>query len=141
MTPYLPTETLNQIALYLPRRVLKSLLDFQPHPFGQIASYLYFSTLSLHFGVRDFDRYEIGWGESPEAVALREWHDKRSHSILMTIVEDDNFAKRIQTLKIYCPGLEDADTLVFQMGKHQRASGHIFGSDDWQVCSIGLFLR
>lgn len=118
MAPCLPTETLHEIALYLPRHVLKSLLLFQPHPVGRIASYLYFSVVSLYFGVRDGDYWYINvWGESSEMAALVEWHEKRSHDILMAIIENDDFAKRVQTLKIYSPGSKDTDALTFQMGK------------------------
>jgi len=110
MIPCLPTETLHEIARYLPRYVLKSLLLFQPHPVGQVASYVYFSTVSLHFGVRD----NYGSWESDETSALMEWHDKRSFDILMTIAANNDFAKKVQTLKIYSPGMKDADPLVFQ---------------------------
>jgi hypothetical protein len=128
MVPSLPTETLHEIVLYLPRHVLKSLLLFQPHPVGRIASYLYFSMVSLHFGVRDYGRYTSSWGESNEVAVLRKWHDKRSHDILMAIIENNDFAKRVQTLKIYSPGPTDTDALVFQMGKFKHSSWCLFGS-------------
>lgn len=51
MTLDLPIELLYEIVLYLPRHILKLLLLFQPHPLGRIASYTYFSSLTLHFGV------------------------------------------------------------------------------------------
>jgi hypothetical protein len=117
MAPRLPTETLHEIALYLPRHVLKSLLFFQPHPVGRVASYLYFSVVSLHFGVRDSDRYSSIWGESNEMIELTEWHEKRSYGILMAIIENNDFAKRVQRLKIYSPGSKDTDALTFQIGK------------------------
>ena len=133
MVPSLPTETLHEIALYLPRYVLKSLLLFQPHPFGRIASYLYFSVLSLHFGEGD-----LGWTAMEE---LNEWHNKRSRDILMAVIEDNDFAKRVQTLKIYSPGSEDTEPLVFQMGKLKHSLRCLVNSFHWQVCSTWHFLR
>ena len=130
MTPCLPNETLHEIALYLPRHVLKSLLFFQPHPVGQIASDLFFSTLSLHFGVHDSDRnsHSLNWGIANGVEGLIEWHENRSYGILMTIVENNDFAKKVQPLKIYSPGSRDTDALVFQMGKIKYVSWSLVGS-------------
>jgi hypothetical protein len=115
----LAMETLHEIVLYLPRHVLKRLLLFQPHPLGQIASYVYFSMLSLHLGVSNLHLRYIGVGSDPRRDdGLIEWHKRRSLQILQTIIENDQFARRVQTLKIYAPShsAEDSDTLAFQMG-------------------------
>jgi hypothetical protein len=129
-TSCLPYEILHEIALYLPRRVLKCLLLFQPHPVGRIASDLFFSTLSLHFGVRDSDRYTPfrNWGQAYGMEALIEWHEKRSYDILMTIIENDNFAKKVRTLKVYSPCSRDTDPLIFQMGKIKHKLWSLVGS-------------
>jgi hypothetical protein len=132
MSSRLPNETLHEIVLYLPRHVLKSLLLFQPHPVGQIASDLYFSKLSLHFGARD--KYK-------EMDALAKWHDERSRDILLTIVEKSSFAKKVQTLKIYSPGSKDTDALTFQIGTLQYVLWCLVRSFHWQVSSTLPFLR
>jgi len=114
----LAMETLHDIVLYLPRHVLKRLLLFQPHPLGQIASYVYFSMLSLHLGVSNLHLRYIGIGsELRRDDGLIEWHKRRSQQILQAIIENDQFARRVRTLKIYVPrSAEDSDTLTFQMG-------------------------
>ena len=112
-------EILHEIVLYLPRHILKCLLLFQPHPLGQIASYVYFSTLSLHLGVSSLHKRYIGsCDELWRNDELIDWHKKRSQQILETIVENDQFAKRVQKLKIYAPSpssAEDSHTLTFQI--------------------------
>jgi hypothetical protein len=109
----LPAETLQQIVLYLPRQTLQTLLLVQPHPLGQIASHVFFSKISLHFGVRCYHKWHLGVMhkkviDNPE---LLDWHNKRSHEILMHIVENDQFANRVQTLKIYAPDLGNSDMM------------------------------
>lgn len=115
----LPIETLHNIVLYLPRHILRSLLTFQPHPLGQIASYVYFSTLSLHFGVRPHHQWYLGTeiDGQQEDLDLLEWHDRRSHEILTTIIEGGaNFAHKVRRLKIYAPGSLADDELEYETG-------------------------
>jgi hypothetical protein len=118
---HLPAELWAEIISYLPRYTLKSLLIFQPHPLGIIASHNYFSTLSLHLGVSRCHRRYVHicgnhWDPDDESVKwhdeLMKWHNKRSHDILITIVESD-FGNRIQKLRIYAG---QTDTLGLQMG-------------------------
>jgi hypothetical protein len=113
----LPTEIIHQIVKSLPRHVQQLLILFQPHPLGQVASYAYFSTLSLHFGVRNNHRWHITTedernSKNPE---LLEWHNKRSSEILTCIIDGGNFATRVKKLKIYTPGSADSDGLADQI--------------------------
>ena len=101
-TQSLPVEILQQIVLYIPRQTLQTVLLVQPHPLGQIASHVFFSKLSLHFGVGYNYKGHHGLtkraGGNPEFL---HWHVKRSQEILMHIIENDRFASSVQTLKIY----------------------------------------
>lgn len=110
---HLPTETFHEIVRYLPRYSLKTLLLFQPHPLGQIASYVYFSTLALHFGMRK-TRLMLEAGSRGRLGPLVDdpliiWHQKRSDEILKNILNNANFATRIVRLKLYAIG--DSDQL------------------------------
>jgi hypothetical protein len=96
----LPVETLHEIALYLPRYILKSLFIFQPHPLGKTASYVYFSELSLYLGNFGLPRQYMGYEPQGNNDKLAMWHNQRSRNILTTIVESD-FGNRIQKLRIY----------------------------------------
>jgi hypothetical protein len=122
-TVSLPTEILHEVALYLSRHVLnlKLLLLFQPHPLGQVASDLFFSVLTLHFGIRILPTWlmftnDISWnGELvPANDLLTKWHEKRSNEILTTIINDAAFAKKIRRSKLYALG--DLDELAPQLG-------------------------
>ena len=128
MLPMLPVETLHEIVLYLPRYTLRSLLEFQPHPLGNVASYVYFSMLSLHFGVRCIHRWHFGnmCGQTAEDLKLLEWHNRRSHEILTTIIGGSaGFSCKVQRLKIYAPGSTNSDDLEPEMGKHELHLSHI----------------
>ena len=75
--------------------------------------------LSLHLGVSNLHLRYIGVGSDPRRDdGLIEWHKRRSLQILQTIIVNDQFARRVQTLKIYAPShsAEDSDALAFQMG-------------------------
>src|ERR1700691_615469 len=115
----LPAETLHEIAMYLPRYILKTLLVFQPHPLGKIASYVYFSKLSLYLGVPGIPLRYMGHEPQGSNDELVMWHNRRSSDILMAIVESD-FGKRIQKLRVYaaCSGSENhTDMLALQIGE------------------------
>lgn len=112
MTRPLPVETMHQIALCLPRQTLRTLLQFRPHYIGQVASYVFFSRLSLHFGVDCTYRWHSGIRyekEAPDPELLR-WHNNRSYQILMHIVADNSFANRVWKLKIYVPDMEQSES-------------------------------
>ena len=115
--PSLPIELLQEIVLYLPRHILRSLLLFQPHPLGRIASFIYFSSLTLHFGVNGNHLWHPFSSHSPEddvvKKVLEERHEKRSHEILEAMINGAHFANSVQTLKIYAPG---SNQLTLQMG-------------------------
>lgn len=87
-----PVECLYNIVHNLRRQDLQSLLLYQPHPLQQIAFYLYFSTLSLHFGVRSLHRWHFPTDHEKESENninddLLQWHNKRSQEILMAIID------------------------------------------------------
>lgn len=127
--PLLPVETLHDIVLYLPRYTLRSLLVFQPHPLGNVASYVYFSTLSLHFGIRCNHRWYFGnqHEQTVEDLELLEWHNRRSHEILTTIIGGEaGFSCKVQRLKIYAPGSTNSDDLEPEMGTHKLHLSHRF---------------
>lgn len=116
--PHLPVELWTEIMFYLPRYILKSLLIFQPHPLGRIASHIYFSILSLRLGTSRYyeqymEEFTSCW-ESNDDTSV-EWHNKRSHDILVTIVESD-FGNRVQKLRIDAATEGQADTSVSLMG-------------------------
>jgi hypothetical protein len=75
--------------------------------------------------------------ESDDADELMKWHNKRSHDILITIVESD-FGNRIQKLRIYAGSDGQTDTSGLQMGAlyffHLKFTPHF----NMQTCS---FLR
>jgi hypothetical protein len=115
----LPVEILHEIVFYLPRYILKSFLVFQPHPLGKIASYVYFSKLSLYLGILGLPLRYMGHEPQGSDDELVMWHNRRSHDILTTIVESD-FGKRIQKLRVYaaCSRSENhTEVLELQMGE------------------------
>jgi hypothetical protein len=128
-----PIEILHQIVLYLPRHTQHLLILLQPHPLGQIASYIYFSTLSLHFGVRSLHKWHIISPKERQLGSnnpvLFEWHAKRSREILTSIIDGSNFATRVKKLKIYAPGSADSDNSKDQIGMSQCVFiSHIFNT-------------
>ena len=55
-----------------------------------------------------------GYESDDEHDEVMKWHNKRSHDILITIMESD-FGNRIQKLRIYA-GSGQSDTSGLQMG-------------------------
>ncbi|KAI0683290.1 hypothetical protein BC835DRAFT_1395904 [Cytidiella melzeri] len=93
--PGFSTEIWREIALFLPRRDLKTLLSI-PHVLSRIASQLLFSQIDLHF---TSDRQ----------------HSQRSADILTRIITDASFAFHVKTLRIFVPG-RDIFPMTFQTG-------------------------
>ncbi|KAK7684386.1 hypothetical protein QCA50_012333 [Cerrena zonata] len=93
--PRFSTEIWRQIALWLPRRDLKTLL-LVPHVLSRIASQLLFRKIDLHFG-------------------SDKWDSQRSADILTRIITDSAFANLIRTLRIFVPG-RDVVPMTFQTG-------------------------
>lgn len=117
-TTSLPIEILQEIVLYLPRHILRSFLPFQPHPLGRIASYIYFSSLTLHFGVYGTHKWHpFSWthppGDDVAKKVLEKRHEKRSHEILEAMIKGGHFTNNVQTLKISAPG---CNRFTMQMG-------------------------
>src|SRR5882762_3883907 len=111
----LPTEILHEIACYLSRRTLKTLLVFLHHPLGQIASYIYFAELTLNFGVPGLGRpIYYHWDVTEYAWMTR--HEKRTNEILMAIVQDAKFATRVRVLELNSFHIDVLDKLVPQLG-------------------------
>lgn len=93
--PRFSTEIWRQIALWLPRRDLKTLL-LVPHVLSRIASQLLFRKIDLHFG-------------------SDKWDSQRSADILTRIITDSAFANLVRTLRIFVPG-RDVVPMTFQTG-------------------------
>ncbi|RXW22553.1 hypothetical protein EST38_g3328 [Candolleomyces aberdarensis] len=135
-------EIWREVALFLPRRDLKTLL-FVPHILSRVASQLLFRELDLHF-TGDYSGYG-GGGESDDesgggamssgAVgylgggmrdreALMEErerdegrHAQRTADVLTRLIVDQKFANAVRTLKIYCSSRRDRDgSMAFQTG-------------------------
>ncbi|KAE9391143.1 hypothetical protein BT96DRAFT_959615 [Gymnopus androsaceus JB14] len=86
------TEIWREIALFLPRRDLKTLL-FVPNPLSRIASQLLFRRLDLHFS---------GFSDMPEEVSDQDTrHAQRTADILTRVITDTSFASFVRTLRIF----------------------------------------
>lgn len=94
--PRFSTEIWRQIALWLPRRDLKTLL-LVPHVLSRIASQFLFRKIDLHFG-------------------SDKWDSQRSADILTRIITDSAFANLVRTLRIFVPG-RDVVPMTFQTGE------------------------
>jgi hypothetical protein len=109
------------------------LILLQPHTLRQIASYIYFSMLSLHFGVCSLHWWHIIIKKDRQLRSNNpvwfEWHTRRSHKILTSIIDGSSFATRVKKLKIYAPGLADSDNSKDQIGMSQCVFiSHIFNT-------------
>ncbi|TCD60759.1 hypothetical protein EIP91_009552 [Steccherinum ochraceum] len=93
--PGFSTEIWRQIAQYLPRRDVKTLL-LVPHVLSRIASQIVFRKVDLHFGTD-------------------KWDSQRSADILTRVITDAGFASIIRTLRIFVPGREVVP-MSFQTG-------------------------
>ncbi|KAK0216415.1 hypothetical protein IW262DRAFT_1400103 [Armillaria fumosa] len=91
-------EVWREIALFLPRRDLKTLLSV-PHPLSRVASQLLFRKVDLHFGEgeggQSFDE-----GEGGEWEKERD-RDQRTADILTRVITDPSFARVVRTLRIF----------------------------------------
>lgn len=110
-------EIWREIAFFLPRRDLKSLL-FVPHAISKVASQLLFRELDLHFGELKYSHTddEDDWG-SHEAYARADdgaRHAQRSADILTRIIVDPAFAHCVRTLRIFASTRDGG--LAFQTG-------------------------
>ncbi|TFK61014.1 hypothetical protein BDN72DRAFT_485629 [Pluteus cervinus] len=118
-------EIWREIALFLPRQDLRSLL-FVPHAVSRVASLILFRELDLHFcgPLEDDDEdgaaAEAAWDSSPSGrMAQRESdsrHAQRSADILTRIIVDPVFAIAVRTLRIYAPRRDKDGAMAFQTG-------------------------
>ncbi|KAJ6623273.1 hypothetical protein B0H10DRAFT_1909418 [Mycena sp. CBHHK59/15] len=109
-------EIWREIALYLPRRDLKTLL-FVPNALSRVASQLLFRKLDLHLSVSpDNEDTGNGWGGP---AAIREHtsrYAQRSADILTRIIVDAAFGTFVRTLCIYSYAVGKDDSMAFQIG-------------------------
>jgi hypothetical protein len=117
--PRFSAEVWREIALYLPKRDLKSLLSV-PHALSRIASQLIFREIDLHFTaspepLRLDDRYKGVHGGRDEQE-LNAWHYQRSADILTRILVDPVFASQVRSLSVYAVVSDASHTLAFQTG-------------------------
>ncbi|GJE98678.1 hypothetical protein PsYK624_149130 [Phanerochaete sordida] len=92
-TPSFSTEVWREIATFLPRRDLKTLLVL-PHVLSRIASQLLFRKIDLHFDKE---------------------HAQQTADILTRIITDCTFASHVKTMRIFVPGRETFP-MTFQTG-------------------------
>ncbi|KAG1851457.1 hypothetical protein DFJ58DRAFT_792485 [Suillus subalutaceus] len=117
--PRFSAEVWREVALYLPKRDLKSLLSV-PHTLSRIASQLIFREIDLHFTAspepsRADDRYR-GVHGGRDGEELDAWHYQRSADILTRILVDPVFASQVRSLSIYAVVSDTSHTLAFQTG-------------------------
>jgi hypothetical protein len=95
--PRFSNEIWSEIASFLPRRDLRSLL-LVPHVLSSIASRLLFRDVCLQFGTAHFDT-----GYSEGAVEIDKWHAQRSADILIRLVSDAEYAGLVRSLSVRAP--------------------------------------
>ncbi|KII89436.1 hypothetical protein PLICRDRAFT_160809 [Plicaturopsis crispa FD-325 SS-3] len=113
------TELWREIALYLPRRDLLSLL-WVPHVLSRIASQLLFRTINLHFSAwvpTDEDVEGESWSSDGHAAARAADtpHSLRSADILTHMIVDPGFSSLVRTLRIHAV-TRDSGAMSFQIG-------------------------
>ncbi|KAL0577665.1 hypothetical protein V5O48_004313 [Marasmius crinis-equi] len=92
-------EIWREIALFLPRRDLKTLLHV-PNPVSNIAGQLLFRQLDLHFSGLS-PEYPDEDSEWAGRDLDRDRHAQRSADILARIITDNSFASVIRTLRVF----------------------------------------
>ncbi|KAI6045286.1 hypothetical protein EDC04DRAFT_2865396 [Pisolithus marmoratus] len=117
--PRFSIEIWMQIALFLPKRDLKSLL-LVPHPISRIASQLLFREIDLHLTPlheptgTDLDTSFDDVSDVDQD--LDNWHHQRSADILTRILLDPEFAGQIRSLSIHAASHDLSQSLAFQVG-------------------------
>ncbi|KAH9993439.1 hypothetical protein BJV77DRAFT_367998 [Russula vinacea] len=101
--PRFSNEIWSEIASFLPRRDLRSLL-LVPHVLSSIASRLLFKDVCLQFGTALFDT-----GYSEGAAEIDKWHSQRSADILIRLVSDVEYAGLVRSLSVRAP--EEGQTI------------------------------
>ncbi|KAI0247462.1 hypothetical protein BJV78DRAFT_1133240, partial [Lactifluus subvellereus] len=103
--PRLPNEIWREIASFLPRRDLRSLL-FVPHVLSSISSQLLFRRLCLQLGTipphTSCQRvHEVPLTADSDIVG---WHAQRSAGILSRLASDVIYANSVRSLSVWAPG-------------------------------------
>lgn len=117
--PRFSIEVWREIALFLPRRDLKSLL-LVPHALSRIASQLLFREIDLHLTAslehgRVEERSRISYGETIDQD-VDAWHYQRSADILTRILVDPLFSGQVRSLSVYAVAHDTSQPLAFQVG-------------------------
>ncbi|KAG8220747.1 hypothetical protein J3R82DRAFT_2161 [Butyriboletus roseoflavus] len=122
--PRFSAEVWREIALFLPKRDLKSLL-FVPNALSRIASQLLFREINIHLtaavepGGAD-SRFRPTQGESVDQD-IDAWHYQRSADILTRILVDPHFAGQVRSLSIFALSYDVKQPLAFQVGMLMNA--------------------
>ncbi|KAI5120006.1 hypothetical protein M0805_008467 [Coniferiporia weirii] len=115
----LSPELWRQIASFLPRRDLKTLLHI-PHVLSRIAFEFVFETVDLHFGVCKLAGEEKVWGAAEQdhpdrpGFRLEKQLAQRTADIIARIVLDPSFAKLIKTVRISAERRDRNNHMAFQ---------------------------
>lgn len=114
--PFSP-ELWREIAQFLPRRDLQTLL-FVPHPvISRTASQLIFRKIDLHFSGWTHDDDADPWS-SHSPPRGKDQDAQRSADILTRLIVDSEFASLVRTLRIYSPRRDTDSSIAFQTGTH-----------------------
>ncbi|KIK56693.1 hypothetical protein GYMLUDRAFT_46997 [Collybiopsis luxurians FD-317 M1] len=120
------TEIWREIAQFLPRKDLKTLL-FVPNPLSRIACQLLFRRLDIHFsGFSEAPEEERdSWRTTPPVPAsTREQdnrHAQRTADVLTRVITDPSFASVVRTLRIFSFRSDANGTGSFQSGMLSNA--------------------
>jgi len=126
-------EIWREIALFLPRRDLKSLL-FVPHAISRVASQLLFRELDLHFGELKYSNTDDNndWRSDESRTNDGIMHAQRSADILTRIIVDPAFAHCVRTLRVFAS--TRAGGLAFQTGMKISLEFHASVHGSVHVC-------
>ncbi|KAL4071471.1 hypothetical protein V8B97DRAFT_387911 [Scleroderma yunnanense] len=117
--PRFSVEVWREIALFLPKRDLKSLL-LVPHPLSRIASQLLFREIELHLTpLYEPSKMDVSFHETDVEYVdhdLDSWHYQRSADILTRILVDPQFAGQIYSLTVHAASQDALQSLAFQVG-------------------------
>ncbi|KAH8115096.1 hypothetical protein DFH11DRAFT_1508330 [Phellopilus nigrolimitatus] len=115
----LSPELWRQVASFLPRRDLKTLLHI-PHVLSRIAFEFVFECVDLHFGVCKLAGEEKLWGtgdhDHPDRPGFRleKQLTQRTADIVARIILDPSFAKLIRTVRISAERKDKSHHMAFQ---------------------------
>ncbi|TFK38702.1 hypothetical protein BDQ12DRAFT_712664 [Crucibulum laeve] len=127
-------EIWREIALFLPRRDLKTLL-FIPHAISRVASQLLFRELDLHFCGPSEEEESHDWSTRSTIKDEDARHAQRSADILTRIIVDPAFASCVRTLKIYAPWRDRDGCMAFQTGMLTNALPKLINMRNVHICA------